>query len=118
MTDVQGLVAEFAEAVAAQARVMLLDAEKGNEHARRYIAAFESLRQRGDEGRDALATLFADARPEVRVMAASYLLRHRGQVARRVLEAEAAGRRLTAFAAAQALKRWEEGTWNLDPAVG
>jgi hypothetical protein len=111
------LVQEFANSVAAQAEAIAEgDPKTGNKFARRYIAAFSKLRARGDEGRDALASLFQDPRAEVRVMAAAYLLRHCGDKARAVLTAEAEGKGLTAFGAAQALKRWEEGTWALDPA--
>jgi hypothetical protein len=48
-------------------------------------------------------------------MAATFLLRHCGETARRVLEAEATKDGLIAFGAEQALRRWEEGTWMLDP---
>ena len=51
-------------------------------------------------------------------MAAAYLLRHSGDAARVVLEAAARDKGLVAFGAAQALKRWEEGTWDLDPDGG
>ena len=108
------LVKEFADCVFAQSKEK--DAKVGNEYARRYTAAFETLRAVGDEGREALATLLADDRAEVRVVAASCLLRYCGARARAVLEKEAAGRGLLAFRAAQALQRWDEGTWHLDPA--
>jgi hypothetical protein len=80
------------------------------------VAAFEALRVHGDVGRIALAGLLDDARAEVRVMAAAYLLRHCGDRAKAVLENEARASGIVAFGAAQALQRWEEGTWALDPA--
>jgi hypothetical protein len=49
-------------------------------------------------------------------MAAAFLLRHRHEEARRVLEDLAHGEGFVAFEASEALKRWEEGTWQLDPA--
>jgi hypothetical protein len=107
------LVAEFAECVAAQSREA--DPEIGNEYARRYVRAFEALRAVGDTGRDALAALFVDPRPKVRVMAASFLLRHSSEKARRVLEEVAAGKGLVALSAKQALEKWADGTWELDP---
>jgi hypothetical protein len=61
-----------------------------------------------------LAALLADERPEVRVKAAAFLLGFAHDRARAVLEAEAGGAGLLAFEAAQALARWEEGTWELD----
>jgi hypothetical protein len=109
-------VNEFARSVAAQSEAIAMgDATIGNGFAKRYIAAFEKLRDHGDAGRDALAALLSHPRADVRVMAAAFLLRHCEARARAVLESEATGEGLTAFGAAQALQRWKEGTWSLDP---
>lgn len=53
---------------------------------------------------------------DVRVKAAAYLLRHRTLEAQAVLREIASGEGLASFEASEALKRWEEGTWALDPA--
>lgn len=114
--EIDDLVKEFGDCVAAQeAAITETDPIKGNKFAKRYIAAFEKLRSFGDRGRDALAVLLDDSRPEVRVMAAAYLLRHCGDRARAVLERESTGKGRIAFGAVQALQRWKEGTWALDP---
>ncbi|WP_116807264.1 DUF2019 domain-containing protein [Steroidobacter cummioxidans] len=114
--EIHDLVKEFADCVAAQAAAIAeADPIRGNKFARQYIAAFEKLRSTGDSGRDALAVLLEDGRQEVRVMAAAYLLRHCEDKAKAVLEAESGGSGLVAFGAAQALQRWKEGTWALDP---
>lgn len=111
------LVLEFAENVVAQTdAIMRGDATTGNKHAKRYIKAFEALRRLGDSGRDALVPLLQHPREDVCVTAAAYLLRHRHAEARRVLEDIARKQGLHAFEASQALKRWEEKTWQLDPA--
>jgi hypothetical protein len=111
------LVEEFARNVAAQTDAIFRgDARTGNKHARRYAAAFEKLRAHGDAGREALTALFTHPRMDVRVAAAAYLLRHRTAEARAVLEAIARGEGLAAFEASEALERWDEGTWALDPA--
>lgn len=113
--ELHELVTEFANCVAAQNEAIVKgDSASGNRFAKRYIAAFKGLQAGGNEGRDALAVLFSDQRPEVRVMAAAYLLRHCEQEARGVLEAEAKNKGLIAFGAAQTLRRWDEGTWALD----
>jgi Domain of unknown function (DUF2019) len=110
------LVREFADCVVWQSRAVAKgDARTGNKYAKRYITAFNELRASGDEGRNALAALLSDERAEVRVMAAAFLLRHCGQKAIAVLESEAKGTGPTAFGAAQALARWKDGTWALDP---
>ncbi|ATB39854.1 hypothetical protein CYFUS_005302 [Cystobacter fuscus] len=115
--NLEKFVAEFAHHVQAQnEEIFRGDAKKGNLHARKMIAAFTQLRSHGDVGRDALAVLFSHPRMDVRVMAAVFLLRHRTTEARAVLEEAAKGQGLVPFGASEALKRWEEGTWALDPA--
>ncbi|MCP3137957.1 DUF2019 domain-containing protein [Pyxidicoccus xibeiensis] len=112
----EDLVREFAENVTAQTNA-ISRGEAGLEdtYGDRYIAAFKELRSRGDTGRDALAVLLKHPNPDVRTTAAAFLLRHRTAEARTVLEEAALGQGLVAFEAQQALKRWEEGTWALDP---
>nr|WP_242544099.1 DUF2019 domain-containing protein [Corallococcus sp. NCSPR001] len=110
------LVRLFADNVAAQTDAIWQgDAKAGNRHAKKYISAFEQLRALGNTGREALTVLFSHPRMDVRVMAAAYLLRYRTHEAREVLMEAARGEGLVPFKAGQALKRWEEGTWALDP---
>ena len=117
MTEIEELVAEFSENVAAQTdSIWRGDAKTGNKHARRYIAAFDKLTAHGDAGRDALTVLFKHPRMDVRVSAAAYLLRYRTAEARAILEAAATGEGLVPFEASLVLKNWESGTWALDPA--
>jgi hypothetical protein len=112
----EDLVEQFAQNVAAQTDAIWRgDAKTGNKHARKYIAAFDKLRAHGNAGRDALTALFTHPRMDVRVMAAAVLLRHRTTEAKAVLEEAAKGEGLVPFKAQQALMRWEEGTWALDP---
>jgi hypothetical protein len=114
--DLRKLVGQFAEAVAAQTDAIWRgDHKTGNKFAKRYIAIFKRLREPGDEGRDALAALLDHDRPDVRVMAAAFLLRHRTETALAVLRQAAAGEGMIAFEASETLKRWQEGTWQLDP---
>lgn len=92
------------------------DARTGNKHAKQRIATFKKLITHGNAGRDALASLLTHPRMDVRGMAAVYLLRYRTAEAKAVLLEIAQGEGLAAFEAGEALKRWEEGTWSLDPA--
>ncbi|WP_224243464.1 DUF2019 domain-containing protein [Hyalangium gracile] len=111
------LVEQFAENVAAQTDAIWRgDARTGNKHARKCGAAFDKLRAQGDAGRDALAVLLKHPRMDVRVAAAAFLLRHRTAEAKAVLQEAAKGEGMVPFEAQQALLRWEEGTWALDPA--
>ncbi len=117
MKSAEEFVQVFAEAVAAQTRAIGEgDARTGNKWADKYIGAFAQLRKMGDEGRDALAVLFHHHSADVRTAAAAFLLRHRHEEAVAVLEDAAQGVGLAAFEAGEALKRWEEGAWQLDPA--
>ena len=116
MTKLEKLVEEFAENVAAQTNAVFRgDAKTGNKHANRYIAAFKKLRAHGNAGRDALASLFTHPNPDVRTTAAAFLLRYRTVEAKAILEEAARGEGIVAFESSEALKRWEEGTWALDP---
>lgn len=111
------LVEAFARHTAEQTDAIFRgDAKTGNKHANKRIAAFKKLRAHGDVGRDALAVLFQHPRMDVRAMAAAYLLRHRTAEAKAVLADISKGEGLAAFGASEALKRWEEGVWALDPA--
>ncbi|MBK9034549.1 MAG: DUF2019 domain-containing protein [Myxococcales bacterium] len=115
--DLATLVKEFSENVAAQTDAIWSgDARTGNKHAKRYIRAFERLRAIGDEGREALVPLMSkEHRPDVRATAAAFLLRYRHDEARKVLQEIARGAGLIPFEAQEALKRWDEGVWQLDP---
>jgi Domain of unknown function (DUF2019) len=91
------------------------DAKTGNKHATQVNKAFDKLCAHGGAGRDALAALFTHPRMDVRVKAAAFLFRHRTEEAKAVLSEAAQEEGLVSFAASEALKRWEEGTWALDP---
>lgn len=110
------LVTTFADAVAQQqAAIRRGDVEASAQCAREYGSAFQALRALGDDGRRALGTLFEDPRWIVRITAAACLLRFDTPRATALLRREAAGRGPAAFHAKQALARWNDGTWNLDP---
>ena len=115
--DLSRLAAEFAKEVEAQTvAIWAGDAKIGNGHAKRYIRIWNKLRSFGDAGRDALVPLMSDGNsPDVRSMAAAFLLRYRHEEARRVLTEIARGEGLIPFEAGEALKRWDEGVWALDP---
>lgn len=112
------LVEEFAREVASQTDAIWRgDAKTGNKHAKRYVRAFRKLRSTGDSGREALVPLLDHERPDVRVAAAAHLLRYCTTEAMAVLREAAQGNGQAAFEASEAIKRWQEGTWALDPAA-
>lgn len=113
--DLESVVEEFARNVAAQTdAIMRGDRRGGNKDAKRYIAAYKTLRDHGEDGRDALARLLTHPRMDVRVYAATCLLTDRPEQALPVLREAANGKGLIPFEASQVLKYWEEGTWSLD----
>ena len=113
--DLNALVAEFAENVAAQTDAIWRgDPTTGNKHAKRSIAAFQKLRTVGDVGREALCALLVHERPDVRAAAAAVLLRYRTTEALEVLRAIAGGAGLVPLQASEAIRRWQDGTWALD----
>ena len=108
-------VSVFRENVVAQTDAIWNRGHHGNEHARRYIRALGKLREIGDTGRDALGVLLNDIRPDVRVATAAFLLRYKHEQAMGVLREAAKGKGMVSFEAGEAIKRWNEGAWQLDP---
>jgi hypothetical protein len=114
--ELEKLVEQFARHVQAEtAAGWRGDAQTANRHVDEYLAVFDELRTHGNAGRDALAVLFEHPRMDVRVTAAVFLLRHRTAEAKAILQEAAKGQGMVPFEAQQALQRWEEGTWALDP---
>lgn len=116
----QELVDVYVDAIIQQAECILQgNARKGNKFADRYVAAMEKLLNHGDAGRDALVPLLRHQHDDVRVKTAALLLRYRHHEAVAVLEAAAQqSRGFAALGAEQTLKRWRDGTWNLDGTPG
>jgi len=88
---------------------------QGEPNLRHEFTAPYQTRRLENAGRDALATLITHPNMDVRTAAAAFLLRYRTPEAKAILEEAAKGKGLVAFESSEALKRWEEGTWALDP---
>lgn len=112
---VDRLVQQFRTHTKEWAKASQSDSAEATRHDDLVLEAFDELAKHGDSGRDALMVLFADPDPEVRTSAAAFLLRHCTSEAQLVLREVAKGKGMVAFSAEQALQRWEEGTWSLDP---
>ncbi|HET9235419.1 MAG TPA: hypothetical protein VFP10_14895 [Candidatus Eisenbacteria bacterium] len=114
--EIARLVSVFRENVIAQTDAIGNEGRSGNVFAGKRTRAFAKLREQfGDSGRDALAVLMTDVRPDVRVTAAVYMLRYRHQEAIAVLRKAAAKESMVGFEAGEAIKRWNEGVWSVDP---
>jgi hypothetical protein len=113
--DVEKFVREFETSVAGQIdAIMRGDRKLAQRFAHRCIRSFEKLLEQGDVGRNALAELFNNNRPDVRATAATFLLKFKTDEAIMVLEEVSRGEGFIPFQAKEALKRWEEGSWSLD----
>ena len=115
--EIARLVSVFRENTIAQTDAIWNHGRPGNAFATKSSRAFQKLvQQYGDAGRDAFAILMTDLRPDVRVTAAAYLLRYRHKEAMQVLRQGASQLKgMTGFEAGEAIKRWNEGVWQLDP---
>ena len=115
MTKLEKLAQDFSNNVIAQTDAIRLgNSKNGNKYAKNYIRVFKVLQSYGNEGREALVPLMWNSREDVRGMAASFLLKYRQEEALTVLQELAKGEGLVAFSAQETLKRWKEGTWQLD----
>ena len=91
------------------------DSKKGNIAADKYIAAYEEIRKIGDEAREEFSRLLDHDNPIVRIAASAYLLRYCTDRAMKVLKEVSQMGGIVGFEASQAIQRWEDGEWELDP---
>ena len=91
------------------------DAKKGNKAAKKYIAAYREIREIGDEAREEFSRLLDHENPDVRSSAAAFLLRYCTDRAMKVLKEVSKMEGIVGFEASQAIQRWEDGEWELDP---
>jgi hypothetical protein len=113
---IQQLVDDFAANVIAQHEAIWRgNARVGNCHANRTLRCFDKLYRYGPAGKDGLATLFTHNNPLVRGTAAVFLLKYKTEEAMAILEELATGEGFSAFCASEAIKRWNEGAWDLEP---
>ena len=113
--SLQELVTWFELSVIAQTTAMETnDFRRGNRCADEASNAWRELRERGNEGKEALCVLLYHERPDVRGDAAACLLRYKTIEATAVLRQLASHSGLIGFGAQQCLARWEEGDWHLD----
>jgi hypothetical protein len=87
--------------------------KRGNYFAKRYMAAWDLLRARGDVGRDALIPYLGDERRYIRGLVAALLSSYRKSQCVDVLQELVRGGGMPGFFAEESLKRINEGvTWD------
>jgi hypothetical protein len=113
--SIQRLVARFAEAARNHYDATLQgDWRKANKNAKRIADIFHSLVATGEEGKQALLELTNGKDLAVASMAATFSLKYATTQATAVLERIAIQPDLLGFKAQQSLKRWQEGSWQLE----
>ncbi len=118
-SHIQNLVEEFARCIVSQREAMQEGKlEEGNRFSNLASEAFKALTSvYGDDGREVLKTLLRHPDPEVQMATAVCLLRYCTQEAlKKLRDIAESGTGHAAAVAPQAIKRWEEGDWHLDPA--
>lgn len=115
MSNLKKLVDQFAEAVIKRNESIMSGSRKEViKYSNKVIQYWEKVCQLGDKGKEELSNLFHHENPGVRTTAAACLLKYKNKESLDVLKEIAKGQGLVPFEASEAIKRWEEGTWNLD----
>lgn len=113
--QIQKLLAIFSSAAKKHYDAQLAcDPKTANKQVKKFYGAFLELIKFGEEGRQALLTLTDVDDLAVAAMAATYSLKYDTKKALSVLEKIAKEPGFIGFAAQQAIKRWNEGTWKLE----
>jgi glycine cleavage system aminomethyltransferase T len=113
--DIQKLIDTFADAAHKHHRETLEGtAKKVNVQAKRITHTFHQIIVKGEVARKALLQLTKSEDIAVAKMAAVFSLKYATEEATVVLRGIAQRPDLLGFEAKQALKRWEEGTWQLE----
>jgi hypothetical protein len=87
--------------------------KRGNYYAKRYEQAWDLLRARGNEGREALVPYLKDERRYIRGLAAAFLSTYKRPECMAILQELVSGGGMQGFFAEETLKRIEEGvTWD------
>lgn len=114
-SDISRLVAMFAEAAHNHHEALMEgNSEKANKQAKRVADVFQAIVANGDVARQALLQLTKSDDKAVASSAATFSLKYATGEAVAVLKQIAQRTDLLGFRAEQALKRWEEGTWQLE----
>jgi hypothetical protein len=113
--QIQKLVADFSEASSIHFDATIAgDWKSANSHAKKINKSFLEIRKLGTDARTALLNL-VDTEPfPVAAMAAVYSLKFCPERALAALEKIAKEPSFIGFEAEQAIKRWTEGSWQLE----
>lgn len=115
LTNLEEIVEEFADAAIKADEATFTNGRMARKYSNKEIKCWKKILQFGDQGKEELSRLLNHPDPSARVAAAGYLLKFKTEEALAVLHEAAQHEGLVPFVAQECLKRWEEGTWALDP---
>lgn len=113
--EIQQMITKFAVAsYKHQEAIMEGNSRKANRHAKQIAETFQKIVTTGELARKALLQLTQSEDDAVAAMAATFSLKYATDEAIAVLKRIAKRPDLLGFRSEQAIKRWEEGTWQLE----
>ncbi len=109
------LVKRFAESAIKQDEAIVSGDKRGaKKYGNKIVQYWRAIKEFGNDGKEELSKLFRHNHPSARSAAAACLLKYKTAEALEVLEVIAKMPGLVGFEADEAIKRWKEGTWNLE----
>ena len=115
--EISTLIKTFSEGVVKHRENMYSNHVLANQHFDEFRGALKKLVGRGEPGLSALAELFTNPRPVVRVITAMYLISYYPERAIPVLERELTDGGRMADTALLGIERWKRGLY-IDPVTG
>lgn len=108
------LIEAFIDAAIKHQTFSVSDWKKANKEAKKIQKAFLEISALGQPGREALLDLVNSEEHSVSLMAAVYSLKYNIEKSMKALRNLTNEPGLIGFQAEQAIKRWEEGTWDIE----
>ncbi len=113
--NLEKIISLFVEAsMKHNAAIMQGDWKTANLQAKKIHKSFLEIIKFGGDGRDALLTLVDHTDPAIAAMAATYSLKYNPEKSLSILIKISNDPGFIGFRAAQSIKNWENGTWELE----
>ncbi len=114
-TNLAKLAEELAHSAIEQDEAILAgDIQASRRYGNRLVSRWQRIQRLGDAAKEELSKFLDHPNASARLAAAAFLLKFKHDEAMAVLRDLAKGEGLVSFSAQECIKRWEEGTWDLD----
>lgn len=113
-TRISKLLTVFIDSAIKHQTLSLVEWKSANKEARKLQKIFLELKSLGQPGREALLGLVSHKDLSVSLMAAVCSLKYNPDKSLKALRRLVKEHGFIGFQAEQAIKRWEEGTWNIE----